>query len=53
MDVERFSGVVLSEKVNCVLSDKKGKVIFSNDIILKEHIMSQTLTAKWKIDLTI
>lgn len=50
-DVERFSGMALSEKVSCVLCDKKGKVIFPNDNILKEHIMPQTLTAKWKIDL--
>lgn len=87
-DVERFSGMALSEKVICVLSGKKGKVIFPNDNILKEHmmtrnaykfphikfvleqiernksketvtfdsltiehIMPQTLTAKWKIDL--
>lgn len=87
-DVERFSGMELSEKVTCVLSGKKGKVIFPNDNILKEHmmtrnaykfphikfvleqiernksketvtfdsltiehIMPQTLTAKWKIDL--
>ena len=53
MDVERFSGMVLSEKVSCVLSDKKAKVIFPNDNILKEHIMPQALTAKWEIDLTI
>ncbi len=87
-DVERFSELPLSEKVVCVLSGKKGKVIFPNDNILKEHmmtrniykfphikfvleqieknkskeivtfdsltiehIMPQTLTAKWKIDL--
>lgn len=87
-DVEGFSGMALSEKVIRVLSGKKGKVIFPNDNILKEHmmtrnaykfphikfvleqiernrsketvgfdsltiehIMPQTLTAKWKIDL--
>lgn len=87
-DVERYSEMSLSEKVVCVLSVKKGKAIFPNDNILKEHmmtrnaykfphikfvleqiersksketvlfdsltiehIMPQTLTAKWKIDL--
>lgn len=87
-DVERFTEMTLQEKVICVLSAKKGKVIFPNDNILKEHmmtrnaykfphikfvleqieknksketvvfdsltiehIMPQTLTAKWKIDL--
>ena len=87
-DVERYPGMSLSEKVVCVLSVKKGKVIFPNDNILREHmmtrnvykfphikfvleqiersksketvlfdsltiehIMPQTLTAKWKIDL--
>ena len=87
-DVKRYPGVPLEEQVICVLSAKKGKVIFPNDNVLKEHmmtrnvykfphikfvleqiersksketvlfdsltiehIMPQTLTAKWKIDL--
>ena len=87
-DIERYPEMSLSEKVVRVLSVKKGKVIFPNDNILKEHmmtrnaykfphikfvleqiersksketvlfdsltiehIMPQSLTAKWKIDL--
>jgi len=38
-DVEHFPGMMLHEKVICVLSRKKGKVIFPNDNVLKEHMM--------------
>lgn len=40
-DVEHFSGMALSEKVSRVLSRKKGKVIFPNDNILKEHMITR------------
>lgn len=87
-DIERYNDKELCEKVALVLAGKKGKVIFPDDVLVKdklllrnsykfphikyvleqverkqgkeivsfdeltiEHIMPQTLTAKWKIDL--
>lgn len=87
-DMEKYNNMNLCEKVISVLAGKKGKVVFPNDLLLKEkllsrdcykiphikfvlekierkqskesvefddltieHIMPQTLTANWKIDL--
>lgn len=87
-DIEKYEEGVLCDKVARVLAGKKGKVIFPNDLLLREkllnrnsykfphikfvleqverkqgkeivdfeevtieHIMPQTLDAKWKIDL--
>ena len=87
-DIERYDDKELCQKVALVLAGKKGKVIFPNDVLVKdkllsrnsykfphikyvleqverkqgkeivsfdeltiEHIMPQTLNAKWKIDL--